>query len=158
MRITKRKIAVVVSATAVVALGAGAAFAYFTTTGTGSGTAAAGSGTTVTVLQTNAAITGLYPGGPSAALSGAFDNSATGATAVQVGAVTVTSVTVDTGHPLCDPVTANIVIGGADVGPHSLGIGSSVGSWSGLTIQMANLAATDQSACKGATFTVHYAV
>ncbi len=113
----------------------------------------------MTVLQTNGAITGLSPGAAPVALSGAFENDATGATAVQVGAVTVTSVTADAGHLGCDPGTADIVIGGADSGaPHSLTVGPSVGSWSGLTIQMANLAGVNQNACKGATFTVNYAV
>jgi hypothetical protein len=160
MRMTGRKIVTVTAITSTAALSAGVAYAYWTSTGTGSGSATAGSVVTVTVLQTGAAITGLSPGATPVALSGAFSNSATGATPVKVGAVTVSSVTVDSGHSTCTPgnlSTGNIVIGGSDTGaPHTLAVGNPVGTWSGLTIQLAETG-LNQNACQGATFTVDYA-
>jgi hypothetical protein len=161
MRITKRRAVVAAATTSVVVLGVTAAYAYWTSSGTGSGTAAAGTSTTVTVLQTNATITGLSPGGTAVALSGAFDNSASGSTPVKVGPVTATSVTVDSGHSACVPgnmTTGNIVMGGSDPGaPHTLATGTPVDAWSGLTIRLAETGA-NQDPCKGATFTINYAV
>jgi hypothetical protein len=160
MRVTGKRIVVVTAITSTVALSASVAYAYWTSTGTGSGSATAGTAVTVTVLQTGSAITGLSPGATPVALSGAFNNSATGATPVKVGVVTVSSVTVDSGHSGCVPgnlSTGNIVIGGSDSGaPHTLAVGNPVGSWSGLTIGLAETG-LNQNACQGATFTVNYA-
>jgi hypothetical protein len=161
MRLTGKRIVVVTATTSMVVLSAGVAYAYWTTTGTGSGSAGAGTTTTVTVVQTNAAITGLIPGATPAALSGVFSNNLSGAVPVKVGPVTVSSVTVDSGHSTCTPgdlTTGNIVIAGTDtLSAHTLAVGNPVGTWSGLTIELANLA-TNQDVCKSATFTVNYAV
>jgi hypothetical protein len=160
VRFTGKRILVVTAITSVVALSSSVAYAYWTSTGTGGGSGTAGSTVAVTVLQTGAAITGLAPGATPVALSGAFNNSATGATPVKVGVVTVSSVTVDSGHSGCTPgnlSSGNIVIGGSDTSaPHTLAVGNPVGSWSGLTIGLAETG-LNQNACQGATFTLNYA-
>lgn len=161
MRLAEKGILVVTATASLVSLSAGVAYAYWTSSGTGHGSGAVGTTTTVTVLQTNAAITGLIPGATPAALSGVFSNNLSGAVPVKVGPVTVSGVTVDSGHSTCTPgnlSTGNIVIAGTDtLSTHSLAVGNPVGTWSGLTIQLANLA-SNQDVCKSATFTVNYAV
>src|SRR5262249_56020869 len=66
----KRLAALVVVATITLA---GVATAYWTQGGSGSGSANTGTTNNITVNQTSV-ITGLYPGGPAATLSGNFDN------------------------------------------------------------------------------------
>lgn len=63
----------VASCLAIAAIGGGTAYAYWTVGGTGTGSAVAGSTTPLTIQQSGA-ITGLFPGGPAAALAGTFTN------------------------------------------------------------------------------------
>lgn len=142
---------IAIGAVALLLAAGGTAFAYWTQMGAGQGTAGTGSTVDVVVNQTST-VTGLYPGGPAQALSGTFDNP--NAAAVTVGAVTA-SVTA-TSVSGCDASWYRI--GGTST-PASqvLPSGNSVGSWSGLTIQLAN-ESVNQDACKSATVTITYAV
>ena len=61
-----------------------------------------GNTTGITVNQTSA-VTGLYPGGPAAPLSGNFDNPNAGA--VHVGTVTVSIASSDNGAATANPTS-----------------------------------------------------
>jgi len=134
-----------------------AAYAYWTGGGSGTGSAGVGTPTALTVNQT-ATSTNLTPGGTAVALSGNFDNP-------NSGPITVTSLTAvvdssfssrtDINKPAC--TSADFSIGGtATIG--SSGVvpaGNAKGSWSGLTVSMAN-AATNQDNCKGVSVPIIY--
>lgn len=124
----------------------GAAFTYWTIAGSGSGTAGTATPSSVTVVQTSTA-TGLYPGG-SVALSGNFNNPNAGP--VYVTAVTAAvhafSTQPDGTKPAC--TQADFSITGTSNTPGSIAAGSAVGTWNGLTLNMAN-AGTNQDNCKG---------
>ena len=133
-----------------VALGlTGAAFAYWTTTGTGSGTGATGTTVAVTVNQTTV-VTGLYPGDTPVALSGNFTNTNSGA--VKVGTVSAVIGTLPSG---C--VTGDFTIAGTGVVNAEIPSGTSVGAWSGITIQM-NDTLLNQDTCKTQTIPITYTV
>jgi hypothetical protein len=148
----KKKIAALAAAV-VVAAGAGAAYAYWTQGGAGTGSATTGTTTAVVVNQTNAAVTGLFPGGPAGALSGNFNNPNSGPVAIGVVTASVTATSV----PACDATWYEIV-GTATPASQTLASGSGVGSWSGLSVRLNNDLAVNQDACKGASITITYAV
>lgn len=139
----------------VIALGVAiGAYAFWTQGGTGSGTATADTTSAITVNQTSS-VSGLYPGGPAATLSGNFDNP--NASAVQISSITavvssITNGSSDGSKPACTP--ADFSIGGS-VGAVTVPSGTGVGSWTGLTIQLLNTAA-NQDNCKGATANIAY--
>ena len=149
-RFTQKKKIVVV--TAALVLTGGAAFAYWTQGGAGTGGATTGTTTAVVVNQTNAAITGLFPGGPAQALSGNFDNPS--GAAVTVGAVTASVTATSAGG--CLPAWYAIT-GTGTPASQVLAAGDDVGAWSGLNVSMLNDAA-NQDVCKNATITITYAV
>jgi hypothetical protein len=146
-----------VSATVAVALVAGGiAFAFWTQSGTGSGSATAATPLALTVNQTGTP-TGLYPGGPAAALSGTFTNP--NSHTVHVSSVTAVvhpfaSHLVDAAQPDC--TEADFAIGGAGTGAIVVPAGPGVvGSWSGLTVRLLD-GAGNQDNCKGASITIDY--
>lgn len=142
---------VAVALVAVIAV-SGVAYAWWSSSGSGNGSAQAGTPATVAVNQTNT-ITGLYPGGTAQALVGNFDNP--NAYSVHITSVTavVASVTVISGT--C--ATTNFVVGGTSNTPITIPAGPAlgVGSWSGLTIQLADTG-INQDGCKGATVNLTY--
>jgi len=152
-RFTKKtKIAIV---TAALVIGAsGTAYAYWTQLGAGTGSAGTGTTAAVTAIQTSAAITDLYPGGPAKALSGNFNNPNLGDTTVGAVTATVTAATgtcnptwyAITGTPI--PATNQVLVGS----------GTGVGAWSGQSVSLTNLPLVNQDACKNATITITYAV
>jgi hypothetical protein len=130
----------------VVAVGA---YAYWTQGGSGAGSASAGTTSSLTVNQTST-VTGLYPGGPAATLSGNFDNP--NSSAVNISSVTASVSSVSNGasdgsKPAC--TASDFQIGGS-MGSATVPSGAGVGSWTGLTIKLLNTAA-NQDNCKGAT-------
>jgi hypothetical protein len=140
MKFMKSKKAIALLATiAVVAIAAVGAYAYWTASGAGDGTAAVGTVTSgITVNQTNAAITGMYPGDAAQALSGDFSNSNSGPTFVTSVTASLQSVSgggTDSTKPACtvadfqlnDPTTTV----DQDIAP-----GAANGSWSGPTVQL----------------------
>ena len=150
---SRRRIFLLVGVVAVLAIAVGA-YAYWTQGGTGSGTATAGTTSTITVNQTST-VSGLYPGGPAATLSGNFDNP--NASAVTISSITAVVSSIsggagDAAKPAC--TTADFSIGGS-VGTTAIPSGSGTGSWTGLTIQLLNTAA-NQDNCKGATANISY--
>lgn len=150
---SKRRVAAAASVIALVA--AVGAYAYWTQGGTGTGSATAGSTSALTVNQTNT-VTGLYPGGTAAALSGNFTNP--NASAVTISSITASVSSVSNGasdgsKPAC--TAADFSIGGSFGGTTVPAGPGTVGSWSGLTIQLLNTAA-NQDNCKGATANIAY--
>jgi hypothetical protein len=144
--------------TVVIVLGASTgAAAYWATSGSGSGDAAAGTSESVTITQTSTP-SGLYPGGPAAALAGAFDNTNDGPVVVRsvsaaVSSITRTAVAIAAGLPCTVgeyqlngfPVTVGTAIPS----------GTGVGSWTGGSIQLLDSGA-NQDGCKGATVNLAY--
>jgi hypothetical protein len=144
-----------VAGVVVVLIGAAVgAYAYWTQGGGGTGTAAVDTTSAITVNQTST-VTGLYPGGPAATLSGNFNNP--NASAVTISSITavvssISNGSSDASKPACTP--ADFSIGGS-VGTITVPSGIGVGSWTGLTIQLLNTAA-NQDNCKGATANISY--
>jgi hypothetical protein len=131
------------------------AYAYWTNGGSGSGSAATGSNVAITVTQTTTP-SGLYPGGPAAALSGKFNNSNAGTVYVHevdatIASVTGPNITVQTPCTADDyqlngfPVTVDAEVAS----------GTAQGSWTGASIQLLN-SASNQDGCKGATVNLAY--
>jgi hypothetical protein len=136
-----------------VAIG-GVALAYWTQGGSGSGTASAGTPAAIVVNQTGSP-SGLYPGGPAAALAGTFTNS--NASAVNLSSVTAAvhafaSHTLDATKPDC--TQADFAIAGTS-GANVVPSGTTVGSWSGLTVRMLDNG-LNQDNCKGVAITIDY--
>ena len=148
MRKMSRK-AVVLLTAALLAV-AGAAFAYWTVTGSGTGSANTGATTPITVNQTST-VTGLVPGTAAQALSGTFDNPNSGPVYVTSVTATVTG-TDKTGCTASDYT----ITGSPATVATQVAAGSSVGSWSGISIAFNNKPSTNQDACKGATVTISY--
>jgi hypothetical protein len=158
---------VLLAVTAVMAISAVGAYAYWTATGSGDGTAATGTVTDgITVNQTNAAITGMYPGELVAHdLSGDFSNANAGnsyVTSVTASLDSVTGGAEDPLKPACtvadfqlnDAFTAV----GQDITP-----GAANGSWSGPSVQLLNRedvvpgdGSGNQDNCKSATLHISY--
>ena len=142
---TKRRVAFVASV--VVLASAVGAYAYWTQGGSGTGTATADTTSSITVNQTSS-VTGLYPGGPAAGLSGNFDNPNSSPVTISSVTATVSSVS----PPGC--ATSNFSIGGS-MGSTTVPSGSGVGAWSGLTISL-DETGVNQDVCKGATANIAY--
>lgn len=148
----KRKVAVLVGAAAALGLGVGV-IAYWSQGGTGTGTATLATTSGITVLQTST-ITGLYPGGPPATLSGTFTNLNT--SPVTVSGVTAIVQTFSSQTTLTKPACtqADFAIGGTASGS-VVPSGTAVGAWTGLTVGMVNGVA-NQDNCKGQSITLLY--
>lgn len=147
MRLT-RKSKMILAGIATLAITGGTAFAYWTQGGTGTGTAAAGSTIDIVVTQTSPAISNLYPGGPSASLSGKFNNPNPGS----VNIVSVTAAVTSVSPSAC--AASNFIIAGTS-GATTVPSGTAVGSWNGLTIQL-NETGVNQDICKDAIATITY--
>jgi hypothetical protein len=145
----------VAAAGAVALVTAVGAYAYWTNGGSGSGSATTGTNAAITVTQT-ATPSGLYPGGPAAALSGKFDNGNSGSVFVNTVSATIASVTgpnIDGTHPC---VAADYQLNGFPVTVNAqVAAGTAVGAWTGGSIQLLN-PATNQDGCKGATVNLTY--
>lgn len=151
MRNLSMKSKIVVAGVAVGTLAAsGVAYAYWTTTGTGTGNAAASAGNGTVTLHASFPAAALAPGAPQT-VSYTADNTHTYST--KVGALTVTSVTVDATHVtagcLAGDFSATAVTTNTTVAPTSSATAVGAG-----VITMADTA-VDQSACKGATVTIN---
>lgn len=144
----KRKLAILLVSVGLVGIGGGA-FAYWTNIGSGPGSATTGTTISIVVNQTSA-VTGLAPGLPAQSLAGTFDNPNAGPVYVTAVTATVTG----TNQAGCD-ATDYTIAGTASVAAE-IPAGSSVGAWSGLTIQFNNKA-VNQDACKNAAVTISYA-
>jgi hypothetical protein len=159
-----RKLSFSKKTTAIVAAGlltvatAGGAYAYWTSSGSGSGSATTGTTATITVNQVGVP-TGLYPsavGVGTQELSGTFTNSNASPVTITSVTATVTSIsgggTADATHPACVP--ADYAIAGTS-GANTVPVGTLVGSWTGLNIQMVDNG-LNQDTCKGATPIITY--
>jgi ABC-type glycerol-3-phosphate transport system substrate-binding protein len=140
---------------AVVVLAAAGAYAYWTNGGSGSGSAGTGSNAAITVTQTTTP-TGLYPGGPTAALAGQFNNTNPGPVFVNEVSATISSVT-GPNITVPNPCTAaDYQLNGFPVQVDAeVPSGSGQGAWTGASIQLLNTA-TNQDGCKNATVNLAY--
>jgi hypothetical protein len=156
LRAFKLKAVVALAATGVVLIAAFAAYAYWTNSGSGGGSAATGTNAAITVTQTTAP-TGLYPGGPTAALAGKFNNTNDSKVYVHQVLATIASVT----GPNIVAVTAPCTAGDYQLNGFPVTVdaeipaGTAQGSWTGASIQMLN-PLTNQDGCKGATVNLTY--
>jgi hypothetical protein len=136
-------------------MAAATGFAYWTNGGSGAGTGATGTNVAITVTQTTTP-SGLYPGGPTAALAGQFNN--TNASKVYVNQVSATIASV-TGPNITVPnpcTAADYQLNGFPVTVGAeVASGTAQGSWSGASVQLLN-ASTNQNGCKGATVNLTY--
>jgi hypothetical protein len=153
LSVRRGRLLVLAGVLVVIGIAAGA-YAYWTQGGSGTGSATAGTTSSITVNQTST-VTGLYPGGPAATLSGNFDNPNTGA--VQISSITAVVSSISGGgtdgtKPAC---TASDFAVAGSVGATTVPAGTGVGSWSGLTIQLVDNGA-NQDNCKGATANISY--
>jgi hypothetical protein len=155
--LNRKRTTVVATGLALVLASAAIAFAYWTNSGSGSGSASTGNTTGITVNQTSA-VTGLYPGGPAAPLSGNFDNPNDSAIFVHQVSASLSSVSggaEDPGLPAC--TTADFALSGSPITLDTeVPSGNGVGSWSGITVRLLNTAA-NQDNCKNATVHISYA-
>lgn len=152
---THKKLRIAVGVIAALALSAGA-YAYWTAGGTGSGSAATGTNVGVTVVQTSAPV-GLYPGGPTSALSGTFTNTNDGPVYVNTVSATISSVT-RTAAAIAAALpcaTTDYTLSGFPLTINAEVLANDTSTWSGGTIQMVNSAA-NQDGCKGATVNITY--
>jgi hypothetical protein len=153
--ITRKRVAAVA---AILAVGGGTmAYAYWTTGGSGSGSASTGTTSNIVVNQTGSAITGMYPG-QTVNLSGNFTNTANPGkvyiTAVTAAVHAFSTTAVDANKPAC--TQADFAIGGTAPVGAEVAHGTSVGSWSGLTLTLTDAAGANQDNCKGVTVTIDY--
>lgn len=145
------------AAVAVALLSAAGAYAYWTNGGSGSGSAATGTNVAISVTQTSTP-TALYPGGPTASLAGAFNNTNASPVRVHQVSATIASVTrTATAIAGSLPCTvADYQINGFPVTVDALiPAGSAQGSWTGASIQLLDSGA-NQDGCKGATVNLSY--
>lgn len=146
------KLAVAAGLVLALAIG-GVAFAYWTQGGTGTGSATAGNTSAITVNQTST-VSGLYPGGTAASLSGNFTNPNSGPVNISsiTAAVHAFTSQADNTKPAC--TEADFSIGGTS-GANTVPAGTNVGSWSGLTVGM-NAGSGNQDNCKGVSIQIDY--
>ena len=157
MRMLNSKKKKIGATTLVLCVIGGGAFAYWTTDGSGNGAGTTGTTQAITVHQTST-VTGLAPGATAQPLSGNFDNPNDSSVFVAAVTATVSDVTDGDGVSIADDCATNnyAITGTASVGAQ-VPVGDGVGSWSGLSLSMANTAQS-QDACKGATVVIAYTV
>lgn len=152
MKFNRKAAAVLGTCTLLTATGA---YAYWTQSGSGTGSAATGSDVAITVTQTSAPAD-LYPGGPTAALSGKFNNSNASKVYVNevsatIASVTGPNITVEKPCSASDYQLNGFPVTVATEVPS----GTAQGAWSGASIQLKNLS-SNQDGCKGATVNLTY--
>jgi hypothetical protein len=144
------KILGALGASAIVLSTAGVAYAYWTTTGSGSGNATASAGAGLVTLHASFPAAALAPGAPQNVAYTA-DNANTYST--KVGALSVTSVTVDATHVTAGCLAADF--GATAVTSNTTVAATSTGTSVGSGVITLTDTALDQSACKGATITIN---
>lgn len=156
---TKTKRTLSIAAVTLLLLGGGSiAFAYWSAGGSGTGTALSASNTPITVNQSTV-ITGLQPGGAAQTISGTFTNANTSPVYVTSVTAAISGVAKAGGAPAgtCDASDYTLASAVMTVGAE-VPVGTTVGSWTGATIQFNNKTAVNQDACKGATVTLTYTI
>lgn len=153
-----RKTSVMVVAGLLVVASAGTAYAYWTAGGTGTGTATTQTTALLTVNQTSS-ITTMHPGDSAQTLSGTFNNATGAPVYVTHVVVSIASVVKAGGAPAgtCGAADYDLLLATMDVAA-TVPVGTSVGSWTGATIQFKNDTGANQDGCKGATVNLAYAV
>ena len=153
MRKFSKKTVAIVTAVAVIG-GGGAAYAFWSAGGTGTGTGGTGTSTALTVNQTTT-LADMFPGDSPQTLSGDFDNTGSGTIHVLTVTASITSVT-QGGVTAVGCSAADYTLSGAVMtAVQDVPVGTSVGAWTGATIQF-NDTTANQDACKGATVHLAY--
>jgi len=148
----KNKIAAVAASAALVAVGGGAAYAYWSTNGAGTGTAAAATGTSNVTINVTVD-PGVTPGGAPKTITYTATNPNSSSSPVTLANPQVTA----TNKTGCLPgwFTATVPSDANGVATTTTVAGNAPAAALGTgTLTMADLADTDQNACKGATVTV----
>jgi hypothetical protein len=158
LKFTKRRRGFVLLGVIAAVVIAGAAIAYWTAGGTGTGTGSTSAGTSnVTVNQTKV-LSAMFPGDSPQTLSGNFDNTNPGKTYIGTVTASIASVTKG-GSPAAGCTSADFDLQNAAMTVNAeIAQGTSVGSWSGATIQFKNDPTANQDACKGVTVNLSYSV
>jgi hypothetical protein len=156
-RFTKRTATIVV-AIAVTAGAASVAYAYWTAGGSGTGTAATGTNASITAVQTGGP-TAMGPGDIAQSLNGKFNNTNSGPVYVTSVTASIASVVKAVGAPAgtCDLTDYTLATPVMAVGVE-VPAGTGTGNWTGATLKFNNKAAVNQDACKGATVNLAYAI
>jgi len=154
VRMTKRRLAVVVASTVALMVGGGLAYAYWTSTGTGTGSATTGTSTDFVFLNMfTATDPPLTPGGPGQAVTFQVNNPATSWQMLNSVVVTVAN---PDGTPWGDVPGCSAddyTVGPNDIPSREMNGGE---TWEGhLTITMNDLA-TNQDACKNVTVPLYF--
>jgi hypothetical protein len=125
----------------------GAAFAYYTSAGSGTVTAGTSAASITPLTLSAAPVNGLVPGD-----SITVDVQATNPNGkTSVGVSTLTAAELTSGSDACDEVSGATVTASPSAVVIAPNQSAKVGS---ITVTMPNSPTTDQSACKGKTFTV----
>jgi hypothetical protein len=154
MRITKKRATAIGAGLGLCLLAGGVSYGFWTTSGAGGDSAATGTVSPVTIVATSSAISGLYPGGPAANISGKFTNPNPGKVYVNQVTVSIASITpsqANTGLPAC--TTADFTLTQPNATAAEISSGTNVGAWGGTTpatIAMVD-SATNQENCKNVT-------
>lgn len=153
MGITKKRALLALGCTLTLALAAGA-YAYFTSNGSGTGTASVGTASAVTLHGT--VTSSLYPGS-SSPVSFTVDNPSAGSQ--RVGTITLSSITVDSGHSACSSAISG---GNPDFSMPAVTVNKTFAPGNGQAVTQngtltMNETGTNQDACQGATLTLHLA-
>ncbi|MBP1135140.1 hypothetical protein JOE31_001372 [Arthrobacter sp. PvP023] len=153
-KVAGRKKRIIITTAAMLAIGGGAAFAYWSATGTGDTTTGAGSTENFTITSS---IEGepLSPGGPTQKVTFVVTNPGSGVQKLSAVAVTVAG---DKGTPWTSVEgcsAADFTVGKPTFTQTEIEPGKSVTGT--VTLQMKNLADTNQDGCKGATVPLHFA-
>ncbi len=149
-KVKRKRIAAVATGAALTFIVGGVAFAYWTTGGAGTGSAATGDVSNVTIVATSPAVTGLYPGGPAAPISGKFNNPNSGSVFVNQVTVAVDPAWKKTGGTLPDCTAADFTVVQPGATAAQIPAGNAQGSWTGASIALKNTGA-NQDNCKNAT-------
>ncbi len=149
-RITRKRALVALGCTCALVV-AGVAYAYFTTNGSGTGTATVGSSSAVTIHATISS--NLYPG-TSSPVSFTVDNPSSGSQ--RVGAITLASISADSGHSSCSTVISG---GNPDFTMAAVAVNKTFATGNGQSVTPTgtltmNETGVNQDACQGATLTL----
>jgi hypothetical protein len=154
MRITKKRAAAIGAGLGLCLLAGGTSYAFWTTSGGGSDTAGTGTVVPVTIVASGTAVSGLYPGGPAANISGKFTNTNPGKVYVNQVTVSIASITpsqANLGFPAC--TAADFALTQPNATAAEVASGTNVGAWGGTlpaSIAMVD-SATNQENCKNVT-------
>ena len=155
---SKRKIAATIAITAILVGGGGAAaIAYWSAGGAGTGVATTATSASIVVNQ-GSPISNLAPGAAAQTLSGTFTNLTGASIFVNTVTASISTITPAVGAVgTCAAADYSLLNPTVTIAAQ-VPAGSTVGSWTGPTIQFKNSTTLNQDGCKGATVNIAYAI